>query len=275
MSVLTVALVGTVATLLLFAAAFGFARRIDNYSIVDVVWSYAFGLITLWYAIAGRGWLPRRVAIAAAVVLWSARLGTHLARRVAAHHPMEDGRYVTMRREFGAHLGARMFRFFEIQALSVVVLAAPFLVVCLNARADFAPVEVIGLLVCILGVAGEAIADAQLARFKRDASNRGRVCDVGLWRYSRHPNYFFEWTIWVGFWLIACAAGLWGIATVVSPLIILYLLLGVTGIPLSEAQSLQSRGDAYRRYQRATSAFVPLPRRDVPAQFVMHDGVDR
>jgi steroid 5-alpha reductase family enzyme len=261
--------------LALFAVAFSFARRIDNYSIVDVVWSYAFGVVTVWYAVASTGWLPRRVGIAMAVVVWSARLGTHLARRVRAHHPTEDGRYVTMRREWGRQLVPRMFRFYEIQALSVVVLALPFLVVSLNARVAFAPIEMIGLLVAILGVAGESLADGQLARFKRDASNRGRVCNVGLWHYSRHPNYFFKWTIWVGFWLIACGAGTWGVATVVSPLIILYLLLRVTGIPLSEAQSLRSRGDAYRRFQGMTSPFVPLPRRNASAQLATHDAVDR
>jgi steroid 5-alpha reductase family enzyme len=274
-SVLLTEGVASAATLLLFAVAFGLARRIDNYSIVDVVWSYAFGLITLFYAAAMPGWMPRRVAIAIAVLVWSARLGTHLAARVRAHHPLEDARYVTMRREWGGQIVSRMFRFYEIQGVSVVVLATPFLVACANARRGFAPVEVVGLVVFLIGVLGEASADSQLARFKRDAANRGRVCDVGLWRYSRHPNYFFEWIIWVGFWLMACGAGLWGFATIVSPLIILYLLLRVTGIPLSEAQSLQSRGDAYRRYQRTTSAFVPLPRRTPPVHLVTHDGVDR
>ena len=275
MSVPFVEIVATAATLLLFAGAFGLARWIDNYSIVDVVWSYAFGLITLWYAAALPGWMPRRLAVAVAVFVWSARLGTHLAMRVRAHHPTEDGRYVTMRREWGGQIVPRMFRFYEIQGVSVVVLATPFLVAVANARRGFAPVEVIGLVVFLIGVASEASADSQLARFKRDASNRGRVCAVGLWRYSRHPNYFFEWIIWVGFWLIACGAGPWGVATIVSPLIILYLLLRVTGIPLSEAQSLQSRGEGYRRYQRTTSAFVPLPRRTPPVHLVAHDRVDR
>ena len=275
MTIIGIELAATAASLLGFAVAFGVARRIDNYSIVDVVWSYAFGLVTIWYAAAGSGWLPRRVAIASAVFLWSARLGTHLAIRVRSHHPREDGRYVTMRREWGDQLLSRMFRFYEIQGASVILLALPFLVVCLNARIGFTPIELLGLMVAVLGVAGESTADRQLAQFKSDASNRGRVCDVGLWRYSRHPNYFFEWTIWVGFWLIACAGGAWGIATIVAPLFILYLLLGVTGIPLSEAQSLRSRGDAYRRYQAITSAFVPLPRRSTPAHIATHDRVDR
>ncbi len=251
--------VAAAGALLLFAIAFGFARRIDNYSIVDVVWSYAFGVLTLFYALAGTGWVPRRIVVAIVVGIWSARLGTHLARRIRAHHPSEDGRYVTMRREWGDRLASRMFRFFEIQAASVIVLGLPFLVICSNAREGFAFLEVLGLAVCVIGVAGESVADAQLARFKADHANAGRVCDVGLWRLSRHPNYFFEWTIWVGYWLMACGAGPWGVATIIAPAAILYLLLRVTGVPLSEAQSLRSRGDAYRRYQAATSMFVPLP----------------
>jgi Predicted membrane protein len=268
-------LLGMLALLLLFAVAFLGARRLDNYSIVDVVWSCAFGVITLWYAAVLPGWWPRRLTISVAVLLWSARLGTHLGRRVHAHHPAEDGRYVAMRQEWGEELVPQMFRFFEIQALSVVVLATPFLVVALNAHVGFAFIETVGLCVSATGVVGESIADAQLSRFKGDAANRGRVCDVGLWRFSRHPNYFFEWTIWVGFSLIACGAGVWGMTTIISPLIILFLLVRVTGVPLSEAQSLRSRGDAYRRYQRSTSVFVPLPRRRAATQFATHDAGDR
>jgi steroid 5-alpha reductase family enzyme len=104
------------------------------------------------------------------------------------------------------------------------------------------------------------MADAQLAAFKRAPANRGKVCDIGLWRYSRHPNYFFEWLIWVAYFIFALAAP-WGWLAVVGPAGILYLLLRVTGIPMAEAQSLLSKGDAYRRYQQTTSAFVPLPRR--------------
>lgn len=261
MSLAGVELTATLATLVAFVIAFAYARRIDNYSIVDVVWSYAFGVLTVFYAIAGLGWLPRRLAIAIIVGLWSARLGTHLARRVHAHHPTEDGRYVTMRHEWGDRLVSRMFRFYEIQAASVVVLGIPFLLICMNARDRFTLLEVLGFAVCLCGVAGESVADAQLSRFRSDRANAGRVCDAGLWRVSRHPNYFFEWTIWVGYWLMACAAGPWGVATVASPAIILYLLLRVTGVPLSEAQSLRSRGEAYRRYQATTSVFVPLPPR--------------
>ena len=107
-----------------------------------------------------------------------------------------------------------------------------------------------------VAVAGEALADAQLAAFKRNPANRGGVCAVGLWRYSRHPNYFFECLIWVSYALFAFGSpGGW--LALIGPAAILYLLLRVTGIPLTEEQSLRSRGEAYRRYQETTSAFLP------------------
>jgi steroid 5-alpha reductase family enzyme len=108
------------------------------------------------------------------------------------------------------------------------------------------------------------VADHQLNAFKRRHAGERRVCNVGLWRYSRHPNYFFEWLIWVAYFLFACASPLGWIA-VISPAIILYLLLRVTGIPLTEEQSIRSRGEAYRAYQRTTSAFVPWFPRSGPA----------
>jgi steroid 5-alpha reductase family enzyme len=113
----------------------------------------------------------------------------------------------------------------------------------------------------LAAITGEALADAQLAAFKRDAANRGRVCEAGLWRYSRHPNYFFEWLIWVAYFVFAVGSP-WGWVALIGPASILYLLLRVTGIPMTEEQSLRSRGDAYRRYQRTTSAFIPwLPKK--------------
>ena len=113
-----------------------------------------------------------------------------------------------------------------------------------------------GAVLWLLAVSGEALADAQLAAFQRDPANRGQVCDTGLWRTSRHPNYFFEWLTWVAYALFALASP-WGWLGLIGPACILWLLLRVTGLPTTEAQSLRSRGDAYRRYQARTSAFVP------------------
>jgi steroid 5-alpha reductase family enzyme len=239
-----------------FAAIYFIARRLDNYGVVDVAWAYVFAPTAWFYAAAGPGWLPRRALVAVLVTLWAVRLGTHLLRRVASHHPVEDGRYVQLRRDWAGNFARKMFGFFQLQAGSVVLLAVPFLLPVLNAGAAFHWLEMLGVSLWILALAGEATADAQLATFKRTAANRGRVCDAGLWRYSRHPNYFFEWLVWVAFAVFALASP-WGWLALIAPASILYLLLRVTGIPLTEEQSLRSKGDAYRRYQQTTSAFVP------------------
>ena len=118
-------------------------------------------------------------------------------------------------------------------------------------------------MIWLLSLTGEALSDAQLAAFKRAKANHGRVCDVGLWRYSRHPNYFFEWMIWIAYFVFALASA-WGWVAAIGPLSILYLLLRVTGIPLTEEQSLRSKGDAYRHYQKTTNAFVPWLPKKIP-----------
>ncbi|HWA08146.1 MAG TPA: DUF1295 domain-containing protein [Opitutaceae bacterium] len=244
-----------------FAGLYLVARRMDNYGIVDIAWSYAFGLLALCYALAAPGWAVRRALIATLALLWSLRLGTHLAVRVLRHHPVEDGRYRQLRQDWAADFSRRMFGFFQLQAVSVVLLGAAFLVSCLNPSPQLHPLELAGAALWLLAISGESLADAQLAAFRRRAARGGQVCDVGLWRYSRHPNYFFEWLIWVAYFVFALASP-WGWTAIIGPAGILYLLLRVTGIPMTEEQSLRSRGDAYRRYQQTTSAFVPwFPRR--------------
>lgn len=239
-----------------FALLYLVARRIDNYGIVDIAWSYAFGFVAALNALLGPGWPVRRALIAAMAVAWSLRLGTHLYLRVMGHHPEEDGRYKQLRQDWAANFAAKMFGFFQMQAASVVLLGAAFLIACLNPSPALHALEIAGAVLWLVAISGEALADAQLAAFKRDAANKGRVCDAGLWRYSRHPNYFFEWLVWVAFFVFALGSP-WGWVAIVGPASILWLLLRVTGIPMTEAQSLGSRGDAYRRYQRTTSAFVP------------------
>ena len=119
---------------------------------------------------------------------------------------------------------------------------------------------VAGAVASAIGIVGEAIADAQLARWRRDVGNRGRVCDVGLWSWSRHPNYFFEIVVWVGHALYALAFP-WGGLALLAPALLLASIFKVTGIPATEAQALRTKGDAYRTYQARTSAFIPWPPR--------------
>jgi steroid 5-alpha reductase family enzyme len=256
MSTLALFLTATAGACALFAAAYAFSRRVDNYGFVDVVWSYAFAVLAAFYALAAQGWPMRRALIAAMVAVWSLRLGTHLAVRVAGHHPVEDSRYVQLRRDWAGVFHAKMFGFFQLQAVSVVILGVAFLFIAQNPAPRLHALEFAGATLWLLAISGEALADAQLAAFKRAPANKGGVCNVGLWRFSRHPNYFFEWLIWVAYFVFALASP-WGWLAIVGPAGILFLLLRVTGIPMAEQQSLRSRGDAYRRYQETTSAFVP------------------
>lgn len=260
MSTLALLVSATAALCLLFAALYFLARRLDNYGIVDVAWSYAFAGLAAFYALAGAGDPLRRALIGTLAAVWSLRLGTHLLVRVASHHPKEDTRYLQLRRDWAGNFAPKMFGFFQLQAVSIVLLGIPFLLAVQNTAARLHPLELAGAVLWLLALSGEALADAQLAAFKRDPAHRGQVCAVGLWRYSRHPNYFFEWLIWVAFFVFALASP-WGWLAVIAPASILFLLLRVTGIPMAEEQSLRSKGDAYRRYQQTTSAFVPLPPR--------------
>ncbi len=244
------------ALLALFALLYFVCRWLDNYGFVDVAWSYAFAGVAGLYAWLGAGWAPRRLVIASLAGVWSVRLGTHLLRRVAGHHPVEDSRYVQMRRDWSANFHAKMFGFFQLQAATTVLLSLPFLLPVLNPDPAFHAFELAGIALWGAALIGESVADAQLSAFKRNSAHRGKVCDAGLWRYSRHPNYFFEWLVWVAFFVFALASP-WGWVAVIAPASILFLLLRVSGIPLNEEAAVRSKGDAYRRYQQTTRAFVP------------------
>ncbi len=248
----------TVGLLVLFTLAYLWARRIDNYGIVDFVWAYSFAAVAWHYALAGSGWHARALVIASLATIWGVRLGGHLFARVMGHHPEEDSRYRQLREDWHAHFAPKMFGFFQLQAISVVLLSAPFFFPTRNPQPAFNVWELVGTTLVVLALLGEALADGQLKAFRRAPENQGRVCNTGLWRYSRHPNYFFEWCVWVAFAVFACGSP-WGWIGLIAPAIILHLLLNVTGVPMAEASSLKSKGDTYRAYQRSTNAFFPGP----------------
>lgn len=252
------------------------AQRWKNYGIVDVVWAGGFAVIALmafavmtadmmsWYREWGhpdftlasiRHWGVLTVM----VTVWSLRLAIHLGIRVRSHHPVEDVRYARLRTEWGPAASRRMFAFYHLQGLLQVVLSVPFLLVYSdfrNGSGRLGVVEGLGIGLWLAGLAGESIADRQLARFRTDPTNRGRVCQAGLWNWSRHPNYFFEWLVWVGFAVFAFGTP-YGWIGILSPLLMGHFLVNVTGIPMTEELSVRSKGEAYREYQRTTSAFIP------------------
>ena len=232
------------------------ARKINNYSIVDPAWTFCFiGLNILFVAGAPerhlRGWL-----ILAMVTAWAVRLGYMLARRIAKEHPKEDGRYKHLREGYEPNVGRGFFWFYQIQAASVVLLSVPFLLISQNQSDDMGVLEWMGVGIWLISFLGEALADHQMTRFKRKPENRGKTCEVGLWAYSRHPNYFFEACMWFAYYLIALNST-YGVYTLYAPLFMLYILTCVTGVPPSEAQALRSRGDEFRAYQARVSVFVP------------------
>ena len=243
-----------------FALLFLVAKRLDNFGIVDIAWALGFAPLAVLYGILGGGAFPRRLLITARAVLWSLRLGGYLARRVLGHLQTEDGRYQQLRRDWAENLNAKMFQFFQFQALLLVALSVPFLLAARNPAPALHPLELAAAGLWVLALLGETLADAQLAAFKRNPTNRGRVCDAGLWRWSRHPNYFYEWLVWVAFALFALASP-WGWVALYCPALMLFFLLKVTGIKYTEDQLLRSKGEAYRDYQQRTSAFIPWPPR--------------
>jgi steroid 5-alpha reductase family enzyme len=258
MSLLATVLIATIGLMTLFAASYFVARRMDNYGIVDIIWSYSFTAVAWFYAWVGPGALNRKILVASLATAWSLRLGTHLYGRVMSHHPEEDSRYRQLRIDWKGVFAAKMFGFFQLQAISVVLLSAPFLFPARNTFPGLNLWEICGAAIVVLALCGEALSDAQLAAFRRDSAPQGKVCNVGFWRYTRHPNYFFEWCIWVGFFCFACGSA-WGWTSLIAPVAILHLLLNVTGVPMAEASSLKSKGDAFRAYQRTTNAFFPGP----------------
>lgn len=222
---------------------------------VDVAWSLGVGFLALWFAWQSTGDPVRRGVVATIAVLWALRLATYLLRDRVLGRTVEDGRYRYLREHWGRRAPIGFFYFYQAQALFAVIFALP-----LFAAVQGGPLGAIagvGVLVWAISVVGETVADRQLARFRGEASNRGLVCEVGLWRYSRHPNYFFEWLHWWAYVLISGGA----LLSWVGPVAMLLFLFRLTGIPHTEAQALRSRGDAYRRYQHTTSIFIPWFRR--------------
>ena len=230
---------------------------------VDLGWTAGLGLAAVVFALGlDRGLAERRLLVAGLAVLWSGRLAWHLWQRVRS--PGEDGRYRRLRREWGGDAQIRFLRFYQIQAISVPLLAGQFMLAMLHPAPSLRAWDLLGAVVVFVSIAGEAVADRQLAAWRADPANRGKTCRRGLWRYSRHPNYFFEWLHWLGYSVISLGWAWWP-ATLVVPAIIYVLVRHVTGIPPTEAQAVESRGEDYRRYQRTTNAFFPGPPREDPA----------
>jgi len=237
----------------MMAAGWWWQRTRSNATIVDALWAAGLGIGALLMAILEDGEMWPRIAVALAGGLWSLRLASHLFARV--RHDPEDGRYQAMRRHWQGSAQWKFFIFFQAQTVVIVLFALPFLAVARTPRTN-AFWLVVGGAIWLLSVIGETIADRQLRRFRADAANRAKVCRVGLWRYSRHPNYFFEWLHWFAYVAFAASSPVWGL-TWVGPVAMYAFLRWFTGIPWTEMQALRTRGDDYRAYQQSTSVLIP------------------
>jgi steroid 5-alpha reductase family enzyme len=229
--------------------------RVRNISIADAGWCAGLIAVVLWYATQAAGEIERKVLVAVLALLYGGRLGLHiLFNRVIGK--TEEARYRHLREQWGSSESVRIFGYFQLQALAVAAFSLPFLILIQNPRPPFALIEYVGLLIWVVAVSGEAIADWQLAQFRAKLSNHDRVCRNGLWRYSRHPNFFFEWVHWWSYVVLGMSTPGWFL-TWIGPIGMGWALLKVTGIPWVERQALASRGEDYREYQRTTSSFIP------------------
>lgn len=250
---LFIPLISWAAVAIIMLIIFLWARAIKNNGIVDIFWAFNFLVIAIITWLLADGFEPRKNLVCLLAALWGFRLTTYLAIRVGGHIKEEEGRYKQLRLEWNE---TKFFFFFQMQAFSNVMLSIPFFIIALNPEPQISIIEYIGAGMWLLSIVGEGISDFQLAQFKKDPGNKGKVCQSGLWNYSRHPNYFFQFMIWVSVFIFALPSP-YGWISVICPLSIGYLIFKVTGIPMTEEQAVRSKGQLYMEYQRTTSAFVP------------------
>ena len=249
------------------AGAWSAQQISGNASWIDFGWTVGVGVTgaaaALW-PLAGDAAVERRVAVAALIALWCGRLALHLLAR--ARRGTDDPRYAALRRQWGDEAAWQMFRFAQAQALAAVPLVLAVLLAAQRSGAWPAWPDALGILIVVTAVCGEGFADRQLRDFAAAPENKGKVCDRGLWRWSRHPNYFFEWLGWVGFAVIALDffGNAWSLLALLAPALMYWLLVHVSGLPPLEAHMTRTRGAAFEAYRRRTNAFFPWPPRGAP-----------
>lgn len=256
---MTLIAIAAVALSALMVFAWLLQKRWNNAGVVDICWATGLGFCALFFGATANGdpWLRLLVALMGG--FWGFRLALFLLAR-ALREP-EDGRYRALRDHWGARQHRNLFWLFQAEALIALLLAIPFLIVANNSEPPSTGLILIGVAIWAIAITGETIADFQLSRFRGRLCNRQRTCREGLWQYSRHPNYFFEWLHWFAYVFLAYGASWWGLS-LLGPVLMLILLYRVTGIPFSEQQALRTRGEDYRQYQASTSPLIPwLPKK--------------
>lgn len=245
---------------LAFAALWWHQRRTSNANWVDVGWAASIGVLAVTFALFGHGPALLRALVAIMPGIWALRLALHIWRR--SGHAAEDSRYAYLRDYWNQRTQLKFFAFYQAQALTVMAFSFQFFVLANLTSAPANWQMALAMAIWLLSVAGEALADRQLDQWRGDPANRGKTCRFGLWRYSRHPNYFFEWLHWWSYVPLTIGTPWWWLPLLTQGLM-LGTLLFATGIPHAERQALIRRGDDYRDYQRTTSPFIPWPPRQV------------
>lgn len=238
-----------------------FSLLLRDASIIDIFWGPGFSVIVWLETLLSGPGTALQIGISILVTIWSMRLGIHLFLRNRGKG--EDPRYKAMRsRHETGFWWKSLFIVFHLQALIMLVVSIPLQAAILNPHGDVSiPLIIVGLAVWIAGFLFETISDRQKMRFKADPKNRNRVLDEGLWRYSRHPNYFGDFLVWWGFYALSLAVDLNNWWTLLGPILMSYLLISVSGVKLLE-RSLKDSKPGYMDYLKKTSAFIPLPPRE-------------
>lgn len=250
---------------LVMAAAWLVQRRTGQGGWADAFWSLglgAAGVLVALFPIDSAAPSARQTLAACLIGARGLRLGLHIAARARSSH--EDPRYARLRQDWGPHFQSRMFGFLMLQAGAAALLALSILVAARNPAPGLNFQDALATVVFVAALCGEALADRQLSRFKADPANRGEVCDTGLWAWSRHPNYFFEWLGWCAWPIFALNLSgdwTWGWLALSGPAYIYWLLTRVSGVPLLEAHMRRSRPEAFAAYAARTSVFFPRPPR--------------
>lgn len=225
--------------------------RIKVFAYLDFIWSSSFllvmGILFYQYPLALESLQTKFIFLM--YTIWSLRLSSHLFFRIRKQG--EDNRYITLKKEWKMMYGIKFLGLFLVEAILTFILSIPLY---LSLETEFSFVSYLGIALFIIALSAEIISDSQLKRFV--ATNKGKVCNVGLWKYSRHPNYFFETLIWLSFGIYGLSTDWWSAIGLIPYLIMLYLITNITGVPPAESSSLASKGDIYREYQRQTSRFI-------------------
>jgi steroid 5-alpha reductase family enzyme len=249
-------LIAAITIMCVMVATWLLSLVLKNASIVDIVWGLGF-VITSWVlALTIDGDSTRQILLAVMVGAWGLRLGGYLAKRNIGHG--EDWRYKAMRKKKGARFGLiSLVTVFGLQGVLMWVVSLPVMFGNSDATPGVGPLAVIGVMVWAVGLSFEAVGDWQLAKFKKDPNNAGKVMQTGLWSLTRHPNYFGDALLWWGIGIVGAETGT-GVVGFIGPVVMTVFLLRVSGVPMLE-RSLMKRREGYAEYAARTSAFIPRP----------------